>query len=1399
MLKSFLFSLALVSTSLFAQSAATDSPIPPQLKDWRAWALKDLDYRACPFLANSASNAPADYICAWPGRLKLNSDAKGATFSIHWRVEAPSWIFLPGDGELWPQQVTVNAQRQPVLTRTAPSGGSAPALWLAPGNYEIAGVIPWREQPQQLNVPQSIGLIALSVDAKTVSPIQRDGAQITLGRVSTAAPEADNVELRVYRKLTDGVPAQLSTQIVIGVSGQAREETIGPALPAGFEPISLSSEWPARLDNEGRLHIQVQPGSETLTLDARATAPLTGATAHLPAAPWPKQEVWSYEANSHLRVTAATGALQLDPRQAEVPEEWQSLPTFALADGGKLVIEERSRGLASDEANRLTLQREAWLDFAGGRWFARDEIGGNMSQGWRFDVAAPFTLEQATAQNTSRGNESLLITNGTQSGLTGVEWRTPSVALGAGVRIEAAASMPVAGWQQTFDSIQATLHFPFGYKLLGAPGADAANGSWISGWTLLDIFICAIVVLVAWRLMGIVGAVVVIVYVLLGYQENGSPLWSLLAAFALALIARALPQGKLQRSADWIRRGALVLLALVALPFVASQVRYALYPQLEGGGYSYPAQDGANAISNYAGLARHKYARAKMEDQAVAGAVAPPPIPAPPPPPPRDLPVPEGIETANPIVMIKNAPKSPALETVVVTGSKIQRSDIIDHYSETTVVQTGSGTPSWNLGNTAFLSWSGPVLASQTVHLLIAPPWIVRPLRLVLVALLAWLIVRLFRNATSSRPPRGAAAGAAALVIVGLAMSTGAHAQGYPSEELLRQLRQRLAEMPKCASACAIVADAQVSANGDAIGVTLEVHAGERVAVSIPSDASAAAIKNIQVDGAADDAVVRDANGALWVMVTRGVHRVQIDYSTSTDKVALAFPFKPARVVFAGHGWDASGLSEDHLLTETLNLARARDSNSTTPTGGVQQFPPFVLVTRALTLGLQWSANTSVQRLSPAQGGFTVEIPTLGDEHVTTSGIKLVNGKVPVAMADGATVSSWESTLDKTDSLTLTAPALTDHAEIWRIVVSPTWHVEFSGVPGVGLDADDSPSDFRNFEFHPLPGEKLTMNITRPAAAQGALRAIDSVSLTSEIGQRAATHVLSFTLRASQGGDQGIALPKESEVLAVNRDGQVLNLRAIAGKLTLPVVPGEHRYDVRFRDSAEVATLVRTPVVSLGQPAANVAIHLQLPADRWLLATFGPPLGPSVLYWGELIVMIVIAYALARTRRTRLRFRDWLLLGLGFSTFSWLALLVVVAWLFAFDWRGRNEVPRNRWTFNLLQAALALLTVIALFALASAIPQGLLGQPDMHVTGNSSYSQLLRWFADRSTDALPQASALTLPLWVYKVLMLAWALWLANALIGWLREGFAAWTRGGYWREKPVAAIVVPATEPAKS
>ena len=93
-------------------------------------------------------------------------------------------------------------------------------------------------------------------------------------------------------------------------------------------------------------------------------------------------------------------------------------------------------------------------------------------------------------------------------------------------------------------------------------------------------------------------------------------------------------------------------------------------------------------------------------------------------------------------------------------------------------------------------------------------------------------------------------------------------------------------------------------------------------------------------------------------------------------------------------------------------------------------------------------------------------------------------------------------------------------------------------------------------------------------------------------------------------------------------------------------------------------------------------------------------------------MFVVIALALGRLRRTPLRTRDWLLLGLGLSTFSWWVLIVFGAWLFLLDRRPSLRIEK-RWQFNTAQIALAMLSIAAIAVLISAIPFGLLGEPDM--------------------------------------------------------------------------------------
>ncbi|MGH8655527.1 MAG: hypothetical protein ACREYE_26650, partial [Gammaproteobacteria bacterium] len=162
-----------------------------------------------------------------------------------------------------------------------------------------------------------------------------------------------------------------------------------------------------------------------------------------------------------------------------------------------------------------------------------------------------------------------------------------------------------------------------------------------------------------------------------------------------------------------------------------------------------------------------------------------------------------------------------------------------------------------------------------------------------------------------------------------------------------------------------------------------------------------------------------------------------------------------------------------------------------------------------------------------------------------------------------------------------------------------------------------------------------------------------------------------------------------------------------------------------------------------------------------------------------LAVVLLIAIALGRIRITPLKSRHWFLLAMGLTQVPIWTGLVIVAWLLALGLRAKVEQKVSGFAFNAMQVALSLLTLLALNLLFFAVQQGLLGLPEMQIAGNNSTASQLNWYIDRSDARLPQAWVVSVPLFGYRVLMLAWALWLAFALLGWLKWGWGCFSQGG--------------------
>jgi hypothetical protein len=88
----------------------------------------------------------------------------------------------------------------------------------------------------------------------------------------------------------------------------------------------------------------------------------------------------------------------------------------------------------------------------------------------------------------------------------------------------------------------------------------------------------------------------------------------------------------------------------------------------------------------------------------------------------------------------------------------------------------------------------------------------------------------------------------------------------------------------------------------------------------------------------------------------------------------------------------------------------------------------------------------------------------------------------------------------------------------------------------------------------------------------------------------------------------------------------------------------------------------------------------------------------------------------------------------------------------------------------------------------------------MNIVGNGSDRNLLRWYQDYSPSSLPQAWLLSIPLFWYRLAMLAWALWLSFTLLGILRYGWQAFSAPVLWyptAQKKKATTTLGAEEPA--
>ncbi len=1315
--------------------------IPALLKPWEGWATWADETRSCPTPYSDAST----HLCFWPSRFELQAEPSGGKFNLVVTVFNETWVALPGDREVWPLEVRANGAPVAVLEHA-----ENPAVRLAAGTVKLEGVYHWRDVPQRLRVPLEIGLLTLVIDGKPVEAPVWDADGFLWLKRDGSAEEADKnfLAVKVYSALEDGIPLWLRTEIELTVSGKSREEDLGTILPEGWKLTAVDSQIPVAIDEAGRMKAQVRAGKWTVRVDAfRLDNPNefgypTGAKAAV------EEQLVAFRARPDFRIVEVTGAQSIDVSQTTFPDQWRELPVYRWETATPFRIAERMRGMGDQKPAGLTIARELWLDENGRGLTFRDHISGAMQQIWRLDAAAGQDLGSVRS-----GAQGQLITRNPQNDAPGVEIRTRNLNLEATGRMARARELPATGWRSDADALQVTLNLPPGWRLFALFGADWVHGDWLTAWTLLDLFLLLIFSLAVFRLWGLRAALLAFLAFGLAYHEPGAPRYLWLVLLVPLALQRVVPEGRGRRLllvGKWV---AIALLLLALVPFVARQVQHALYPQLEMAAWDF-MPTGALGGGD-AGVA---------PPQAVATVYK------------------EGSADAP-------AENESSIASVIPTRS-LKKASSKDNllYDAKARIQTGPGVPEWKWREVSF-GWNGPVSAAQQVK----PVLISLTLERVLTGLRVLLLLTLAAVLLGARQFGGAifrASGKTAALFAFFCTIVNVSAQNsIPDQATLEQLRARLLETSDAYPNAADIPSASLALSERKLTLDAEIHTALRTAVPLPGRLPAWSPITVLVDDK-PEAALRRADGYLWVVLEAGVHRVHVEGSlANVTEWEWTFLLRPRQVKIDAPGWSFSGVKPDGVPEAQVFFTLKQKAAPGAATFDHQDVQTIAVIDRNLELGLIWQVHTTVTRLSPAGKAIELRIPLLPGENVLSANAVVREGFIEVRLGAQEESFTWESGLAVVPALKLAARAEDSWVERWHLVASPVWNVTINGLAPVfePSNADLVPV------WQPWPGESVDLAISRPEAVAGATVTVNRGAHEITLGKRQRTSTLDLSLRCSLGEDFLVELPAEAEVTALAHNGKAIPVRKDANKLIIPVRPGEQTINIGWKTNVALGVRAQAGEVRLPVESANVQTVINVPNDRWVLWAYGPQRGPAVRFWGILICSLLAAVALGRIGRSPLRTIAWMLLAIGLTQVPLPAALAVVGWLFLIEWRG-GDAPQQlgRWSYNLLQVFLILLTATALGILLVAVGEGLLGNPEMFIAGNGSSREMLRWFEARSENLLPQPGCYSISIWWYRFFMLAWALWLAASLIHWLRRGWQAFSSGGCFRPRPKKASAPP-------
>jgi len=1355
-----IFCLFIISVNINAAPASVD--VPESLQKWRSWVLA-----GHPELACSSGVKGNQRQCVWLSQLEIESSRHQTLFSQHALIEKTSWISLPGEAGAWPERVKVNGLAAPVIMRKG-----QPALLLEKGQYSISGAIIHTKAPIDLKLSPETTFVKLILDMQLVAQPSIANHRLLLNVTpKKIVKSSDSLKLQVFRLLKDGYPLTLETQLDLNVAGDTRLTRLSRVIPEGFEISSIRSKLALRINDDGTADIQLKPGRHVVYIKAHILAAdnqfynqKSQVFSMEQGENWPAQEIWALVQDRAVRIVDVKGAA-IDVNQTNMPRGWKQYSSYLLTPKQGLKLVQKSRGDVSPNTNDLTLKRQLWLDFDGAGFTANDALTGKVGQLSRLSANVGYSTGKVTINQ-----QPILVTsiNGDQ----GVQLLPGKANIESLGRVERGA-ISVSPWLSEVNQVRVEINLPPGYSIFSAQGASSVSNDYLSSWQLWEIFIVILLVAFLFKQYSLSAALTGLAYALAIHNVTDAPsILLLLVVLGLHSIVRQLPVNKWSKRVVYGYQFSLVIVMLSFLPFAVQQARLAIYPQLE---------KNSRIMTHKATLDEMQFDRgAQMQSQELE----------------RMVQVPQKMSS-----VVRSAPSFNKTREPI----KQYESD----YQENEIVQTGPGLPNWQW-NKVRLHFAGPVVQEQQFTLIVMPPALNRflnVLRIILFIALGFFLMRtnLFtgftRYANKNSQKTVAQAGSDkesptkgeggfvklkllvwVLILCSSAMT--AHfsvASEFPDQALLDEYFERLNAPQKCEPDCLGLSSLKIKATDQSIVLDMKVVALAKSPFQLPVNLNKLTSATILVDDQITPFYMKH-KGRAYLQLEAGEHRISMTINAlSLSQMALAFNELPQAVTFSSDIWRVLGIENGRLTQGSLVLRRLKKQQDDSAKTQLAPLPiaPLVRVDRVIKFDVDWSIETTVSRIAPLRGAMSVSVDLLDGEFVISDKVLVKGNKAQLNFSINMPSISYRSDLKRQSVLELIAAESVNSYETWQLQPSHKWHITHRGVlPVKTADA--------RLLWRPLPGDTLSLAIEKPVAIEGMSFAIDQVDLIHEVAKARSKTTLMMAFRASRGSDYPLKLPADAKVSKVSLNGRDIIFTQENEQVLLPVPSGSARFVVEWTQPQSLSLVTHTPTLELAN-ASNVNLATILPANRWVLAVSGPLIGPAILFWGVLLLIIGAGFCLGRMPWSPLKSWQWMLLGAGIATSFWPITLLVVLWFVLLAKRSSliNDASLS-WRYNALQIVIGGCSAIMILALVGSVAQSLIfGAPDMQVTGNGSYATSMNWYQDLVIKYLPETSVVSVPMWSYQILMLLWSIWLSVSLIAWLQWGWQKFSENGVYKAAP--------------